>query len=147
MCPFSLTAQWTPSVSANRPFMSSLSLARRPHPSVPSASLASRPHTPPRTRPRRAFPGHLRTHLASFLSLHLAHSPPTHLCTQSNSLAHAPTSLAGGPHLSALACALSTLSISLSLSVTPLVLPKLKLWHDIICTKISLCMIHLECIH
>jgi hypothetical protein len=32
-------------------------------------------------------------------------------------------------------------------NVTPLVLPKLKLWHDIICISISLCMLHLECIH
>jgi hypothetical protein len=32
-------------------------------------------------------------------------------------------------------------------SVTPLVLLELKLGHDIICTRISLCVIHLECIH
>jgi hypothetical protein len=32
-------------------------------------------------------------------------------------------------------------------SVTPLVFQELKLWHDIICISISLCMLHLECIH
>jgi hypothetical protein len=32
-------------------------------------------------------------------------------------------------------------------AVTPLVLQELKLWHDIICISISLCMLHLECIH
>jgi hypothetical protein len=32
-------------------------------------------------------------------------------------------------------------------NVTPLVLPELKLWHDIICISISLCMLHLKCIH
>jgi hypothetical protein len=31
--------------------------------------------------------------------------------------------------------------------VTPLVLHELKLGHGIICTGISLCMLHLECIH
>jgi hypothetical protein len=33
------------------------------------------------------------------------------------------------------------------LDVIPLVLRELKLWHDIICIGISLCMIHLGCIH
>jgi hypothetical protein len=33
------------------------------------------------------------------------------------------------------------------LAVTPLVLRELKLWHDIIYIGITLCMIHLECIH
>jgi hypothetical protein len=31
--------------------------------------------------------------------------------------------------------------------VTPLVLPELKLEHDIICIDMSLCLLHLECIH
>jgi hypothetical protein len=31
--------------------------------------------------------------------------------------------------------------------VTPLVLQELKLGHGIICIDISLCMLHLECIH
>jgi hypothetical protein len=31
--------------------------------------------------------------------------------------------------------------------VTPLVLQELKLGYDIICIDISLCMLHLECIH
>jgi hypothetical protein len=50
-----------------------------------------------------------------------------------------------------LASAESSLRSSLSLRwltfVTPLVLQELKLWHDIICIGISLCMLHLECIH
>jgi hypothetical protein len=32
-------------------------------------------------------------------------------------------------------------------TVTPLVLQELKIWHNIICINISLCMLHLECIH
>jgi hypothetical protein len=32
-------------------------------------------------------------------------------------------------------------------AVTPLVLQELKLGHDIICIDISLCMLHLECVH
>jgi hypothetical protein len=31
--------------------------------------------------------------------------------------------------------------------ITPMVLRELKLWHDIICAGIALCMVHLECIH
>jgi hypothetical protein len=31
-------------------------------------------------------------------------------------------------------------------TVTPLVLRELKLWYNIICIDISLCMLHLECI-
>jgi hypothetical protein len=73
--PFSLAARWTPSVSAGHSFVSSLLLAHGTHPSAPSASLTSRPHTPLWTRPRRAFPGHLRTHPTSFLSLHPTHCP------------------------------------------------------------------------
>jgi hypothetical protein len=38
-------------------------------------------------------------------------------------------------------------SLGCSGFITPLVLRELKLWHDIICTSITLCMIHLECIH
>jgi hypothetical protein len=37
----------------------------------------TRPHTPPWTRPRRAFLGHLRTHPTSFLSPHPTHSLPS----------------------------------------------------------------------
>jgi hypothetical protein len=36
---------------------------------------------------------------------------------------------------------------SFALDVTPLVLQELKLGHDIISIDISLCMLHLECIH
>jgi hypothetical protein len=68
---------WTPSANADRLFASSLSLARGPHPSAPSASLTSGPHTPPWTRPCRAFPGHLRTHPTFFLSPHPTHSLPS----------------------------------------------------------------------
>jgi hypothetical protein len=31
--------------------------------------------------------------------------------------------------------------------VTPLVLRELKFWHELICIGITLCMIHLKCIH
>jgi hypothetical protein len=78
--PFSLTARWTPSISADRPFASSLSLARGPHPSAPSASLTSRPHTPPWMCPHCAFPGHLRMHPTSLLSPHPTHSLPLPSC-------------------------------------------------------------------
>jgi hypothetical protein len=33
------------------------------------------------------------------------------------------------------------------MGITPLVLRELKLWHGIICIDISLCIIHLGCIH
>jgi hypothetical protein len=40
-----------------------------------------------------------------------------------------------------------TPSTTLLLTVTPLVLQELKFGHDIICMDISLCLLHLECIH
>jgi hypothetical protein len=39
------------------------------------------------------------------------------------------------------------LKIIKSESVTPLVLPELKFEHGIICIDMSLCLLHLECIH
>jgi hypothetical protein len=74
--PLSLAVWWVCPVSANRPFMSPLSLAHKPHPSATSPSLTSRPRTPSWTCPRRAFPDHLATRPTSFLSPHpLTHSP------------------------------------------------------------------------
>jgi hypothetical protein len=71
-----LSARWSRSVSADRPFAYASSLASRPHLSATSPSRTSRPCSPPWTRPRRAFPGHSPTRPTSFWSLHpLAHSP------------------------------------------------------------------------
>jgi hypothetical protein len=62
---FALIARWTPSVNADRPFMNPLSLARGPHPSIPSASLTSHPHS------RRG-----RAHIAHFPATSTRHRPP-----------------------------------------------------------------------
>jgi hypothetical protein len=74
--PFPLAVQWVRSVSADRSFVSSLSVAHGPHTSAPYASLTSRPHTPSWTRPRRASLGHLPTCPTPFLSPHHTHSLP-----------------------------------------------------------------------
>jgi hypothetical protein len=59
--PLPLVVRWVHPVNADRPFASPLSLARGPLPSATFASLTSRPHTPPLTRPRHTFLGHLPT--------------------------------------------------------------------------------------
>jgi hypothetical protein len=95
-CLFSIAARWVRPVSADRPFVSPLSLAHGPHLSTSSLSLTSRPRTPPWTRPSRVFPGHslrtwplsgARTHLLTPLAqlrpqqtpLHLSLAPRVHL--------------------------------------------------------------------
>jgi hypothetical protein len=75
-CPFSLTAWWVRPVSADRPFASSLSLARRPHLSATSPSLTSRSRSPPgRAHDVRfpATPPHIRP--LFWIPHPLAHSP------------------------------------------------------------------------
>ena len=71
-----LAARWVRSISTDRPFAWSPSLARGPHLSASSPSLTYGPRTPPWTRLRRAFPGHSPHALDLLLSPYpLAHSP------------------------------------------------------------------------